>query len=71
MASSIYTVQTSILPAGVTLDIDQAELERLTELGVLDNILEVTVPVDRVLITDGEAPQAPATGQVWFNRAIA
>lgn len=69
MAASIYTIRTSLVP-GVDLPVDQAELERLEELGVIDAVLAVSVPADRVVITDGEIPPEPAVGTVWFDRSM-
>lgn len=69
MPSSIFTVTTTLQP-GVQLDIDAAELERLDELGAIDQILAVDAPADRVVITDGEIPTDRPIGTVWFDRSM-
>jgi hypothetical protein len=69
MAASVYTITTSLLP-GVQLDVEQAELERLQELGAVTDVIAVNVPADRVVITDGEIPPTPAVGTVWFDRSM-
>lgn len=69
MAASIYTITTTLLP-GVPVDVEQPELERLTELGAVATIISVRVTEDRVVITDGEIPPVPAVGTVWFDRSM-
>lgn len=69
MAASIYTVTTTLLP-DVPIDVEQAELERLDELNLIDELLNVRVSAERVVITDGEIPPFPSAGTVWFDRSM-
>lgn len=70
MASSIYVVELTINP-GVQLEVDAAEYERLTELGLVASLDDVYVPADKVVVSNTLPASPPPAGTVlWFNPSI-
>lgn len=71
MPEPIYRVTVTQYP-GVTFDTDRAEYERLVDLGILDTLVEVVTPPEKIVVSTTEPdPAVRYVGLIWANPSIA